>query len=202
MGRSIRLAARSFAAVAWLGAVATGLFILWQYESRPAPDGAPPPQWPAGSALSRPTLRPTLLLFAHPHCPCTRASLEELTVLMTRVRERLDVHVVFAEPDGVPEGWSRSPLWDRANGIPGVRLVNDAGGAEAERFGTLASGHALLYGTDGALLFSGGLTTSRGHIGDNPGRAAIVALLSGERPAHRHTPVFGCLLGSMTTRSS
>ena len=48
---------------------------------------------------------------------------------MTRVRERLDVQVVFAEPAGVPEGWSRSPLWDRAHDIPGVHLMSDAGSA-------------------------------------------------------------------------
>lgn len=53
---------------------------------------------------------------------------------------------------------------------------------------------SMLYGADGRLLFSGGITGSRGHSGDNEGRRAIVSLLTGEGAYKSDTPVFGCSL--------
>ena len=42
--------------------------------------------------------------------------------------------------------------------------------------------------SEGALLFSGGITGARGHAGDNAGRARVLALLNdakAERRGHR-----------------
>ncbi len=65
---------------------------------------------------------------------------------------------------------------------------------EAGRFGVKGSGHVLLYQPSGRLVFSGGITPSRGHEGDNPGRAAVISLvLQGRSPVNR-TPVYGCPL--------
>jgi hypothetical protein len=73
-------------------------------------------------------------------------------------------------------------------------VIRDQGGVEARRFDVEGSGHVLLYAPSGKLLFSGGITPSRGHEGDNAGRSAIVSLiLRGHAPVD-HTPVFGCSL--------
>jgi hypothetical protein len=190
----IRTFAFAVSTLAWVGALATGLFVLWRYDGAPAPDGQPPSRWPAASAISQPRERPALLLFAHPHCPCTRASLDELIALMTRTRGLASVYVVFTTPPDAPETWTHSASWDYASSIPDVRIVLDKNAREAQRFGVLASGHVLLYGADGALLFNGGITSARGRVGDNVGRAAIASLLTGQRPARNHTSIFGCLL--------
>ena len=88
-------------------------------------------------------------------------------------------------------------LWRRAAAIKGVTVVQDSEGVEAERFHAATSGYTLLYGSDGRLLFSGGITGARGHAGDNAGRSAIAALLTAEGAPTGTTPVFGCsLLGS------
>jgi hypothetical protein len=121
-----------------------------------------------------------------------------LIALMTRTRGKADVHVLFSAPPDSPDGWEHTATWDYAGSIPGIRRVRDAGAVEATRFGALTSGHVLLYGADGSLLFSGGITASRGHAGDNPGRSAIVTLLSGQRPERGRTPTFGCLLPTTT----
>jgi hypothetical protein len=194
----IRTVAFVLSLIAWGGVLATGLAILWSYESGPGPSREPPPHWPRTSAIPQPHSRPALLLFAHPHCPCTRASLEELIALMTRTRGLADVYVVFSVPSGSPDGWERTGTWDYAASIPGVRRIRDSDAVEATRFGALTSGHVLLYGADAALLFSGGITASRGHVGENPGRSAIVTLLSGQRPGRGRTPTFGCLLPTTT----
>jgi hypothetical protein len=70
----------------------------------------------------------------------------------------------------------------------------DPDGAIAQAFGAYTSGQVLVYGADGGLLFNGGITASRGHEGDNPGRAAIVARLRDQVPAPSTASVFGCAL--------
>jgi hypothetical protein len=190
----IRTVAFVVSMLAWSGALATGLFVLWRYDGAPAPAGEPPARWPSRSAILQPDARPALLLFAHPQCPCTRASLDELISLMTRTRGLASVYVVFSTPADAQELWTRSASWNYAASIPDVRIFLDKDAREARRFGVLASGHVLLYGTDGALLFNGGITPARGRVGDNAGRAAIAALLTGQRPARSRTPLFGCLL--------
>jgi hypothetical protein len=52
----------------------------------------------------------------------------------------------------------------------------------------------MLYDVNGRLLFSGGITGSRGHAGDNAGRTAILALLHREASGRNDTFVFGCSL--------
>jgi hypothetical protein len=50
-----------------------------------------------------------------------------------------------------------------------------------------------LYDQSGHLQFSGGITGSRAHQGDNAGRQSLLALLSG-RNARTATNVYGCPL--------
>src|SRR5882724_1733252 len=116
-------------------------------------------------------------MFAHPRCPCTRATLGELELVMARCEGLLNAHVVFIRPDSTTEDWPRTGLWRRAAAIRGVTVHSDDAGLEARRFGVETSGHTLLYDRRGHLLFQGGITAARGHSGDNPGRSALVALL-------------------------
>lgn len=179
----------------WVLVVGAGTFFLWGYESAPGVKSGPAPSaFPAESGIPRDGTRPTLLMFAHPHCPCTRASLAELSRLMTVARGRAAAHVLFIRPKGAGVEWVESDLWASAASIPGVRVVADEGGREAARFGAGTSGLTLLYGADGRLLFSGGVTAARGHEGDNAGRDALAGLLTGEKGEAAETPVFGCQL--------
>jgi hypothetical protein len=77
-----------------------------------------------------------------------------------------------------------------------VKVVFDPDGVEARRFGAETSGHTQLFGTSGRLLFSGGITASRGHAGSNTGESAIIALVNNQTPARTQTLVFGCSLAN------
>ena len=77
-------------------------------------------------------------------------------------------------------------------------MISDLDGQEASRFGAQTSGHTLLFGIDGHLLFSGGITSSRGHAGTNVGESSIIALLKNEVPIRTETLVFGCSLANRT----
>lgn len=178
----------------WLVAAVAGLGWVWQYETTPGETRAAPATWPVESKIPRATDMPALVLFAHPRCPCTRATLGELAVLMAQSEGHVRAHIVFYHPPGTEEDWTHTDLWDTAAGIPGVTVMDDIGGAEARRFHATVSGQTLLYAADGHRQFAGGITAARGHAGDNAGRATILALLHREAPDGLATPVFGCSL--------
>jgi hypothetical protein len=178
----------------WLFMVAVGVGALWSYESTPGVSAAAPGMWPAASRIKPDPKRATLIMLAHPHCPCTRASIGELARLMTQAQGRVTAYVLFVKPAGFSDEWVQSELWESAAAIPGVTPVLDDGGAEAGLFHAETSGQTVLYDATGNLLFRGGITSARGHAGDNAGRTAIVSLLTSEEAEERDTPVFGCPL--------
>lgn len=180
-------------ALLWLAGVGFGMRTLWGYSYTPGPAAAAVAEWPANSALVPDRILPTLVVFAHPQCPCTRVTLEELARLLTHTRNRAAVHVVFYRPASADPDWARNDIWDAAAAIPGVDVRADEDGRESERFGAFVSGQTFLYDAHRRLLFSGGITLGRGHAGDNPGRDAIESWLSGAVGAAR-APVFGCLI--------
>lgn len=178
-----------------------GLSIVWRYENTPGVGATPPSAWPVDSKIDRAADRATLVLVVHPHCPCSRASLGELSVLMAHSQGRMSTHVLFIRPIGFSEDWEKTDLWKTAAAIPGVQVLSDVGGVEARRFQSATSGQAILYDAQGVLLFSGGITGSRGHSGDNAGRSAIVSLLNHERAEREEAFVFGCPLFEDSCRS-
>jgi hypothetical protein len=178
----------------WLLMICAGIGLLWSYESSPGAAAAVLEQWPADSPIRRAADRATLVMLAHPRCPCTRASLSELARLMARAQGRVTAYVLFVKPADFPDGWEQTDLLASAEAIPGVTVVRDDEGVEAARFRAATSGQIMLYDAAGKLLFSGGLTSARGHEGDNAGRAAVVALLTAGGEAGGETPVFGCPL--------
>lgn len=178
----------------WVAGVGAGLGIVWRYENTPGVAAAPATFWPAESSLQRTQGIATLVMLAHPHCPCTRASIGELALLMAGCQGRVNAHVVFIRPDELSDEWVQTDLWRSAAAIPGVSVSLDAGGIEARKFHAETSGQVLLYGAAGQLLFSGGITGSRGHSGDNAGRDAIISLLTRGAAERDQALVFGCSL--------
>lgn len=185
--------------VAWMLIIGLGIGLLWNYEGTPGLAATAPDEWPADSHIRRAANRATLIMLAHPHCPCTRASIAELSRLMAQAQGHVTAYVLFVKPAEVSEGWEQTDLLASAAAIPGVTVVRDDEGVEANRFHALTSGQTVLYDADGRLLFSGGITSARGHEGDNAGRTAIVSLLTTTEMAQKETPVFGCPLFAQKT---
>lgn len=174
----------------WLLACGLGLWLLGSDASKSAPNASAPTTWPVSARVPKAPLQPSLVLFAHPYCACTRASLSELERILARAKDRPDVWVVLAKAkDG-----STSSIANAARRIPGVHVIEDTDGSEAARFGVEASGQVLVYGRDGRLAFRGGITPARGHEGDSRGGdLALRALSGGVAPEPRASAdVFGC----------
>jgi len=182
--------------VGWLFVVGLGLWALTAHSFVPGASGNPKSAWPEGSGLQRNVGGYTLVVALHPECPCSQATLEELDSIVAQCSNRLTVRVICMPYDNLAEPVERSPIWLRTGRISGVTIMKDSGGAEVRRFAAETSGETRLYGPGGELLFHGGITASRGHVGDNPGQAAVLDfVLHGARargPAS--APVFGCSL--------
>ena len=178
--------------VVWVTASCGGIALLQLYASTAATTLNAPSQWPSESNLPLSEHGATLVLFAHPKCPCTRATLGELEKIVARFHGSFTPWVVFLKPDGVAEDWDQTDLRRTADAIPSVHVVSDPGGSLAKQFQATTSGQVFLYNSEGKLLFQGGITASRGHAGDNEGRSAIEACLQDTAPMYRQTSVFGC----------
>lgn len=177
----------------WLLLCGLGSAGMVHYQLAPGDAGSPPASWPSDTGLKRAPGRPTLLVFVHPKCPCSRATVDSLAWVMSRAGSGVAAYAVFVRPKGFAEGWEQTDLWRDASRIPGVALVSDADGIETRRFGAETSGEAELFDAAGKLSYSGGLTAGRGHFGDNDGRDSVLSLVSG-RAASASRPVYGCAL--------
>ena len=178
--------------LAWVAGIAWGLQKIESYASTPGAELAAPGQWPGSTLVSPRPGRATLVMFIHPQCSCTRASLAELQAILEKTRTPVAAWVVVLEPDGMNDEWTRSSTWKSAQALSGVTVVTDENGTEADRFGALTSGHTVLYSASGQLEFSGGITAARGHVGDNTGARRVLTLVETGKADSNHHEVFGC----------
>lgn len=176
----------------WLAVTAAGLAALASYSATAAPEGRAPERWPSECGVERLSGRATVLLFLHPHCPCSRATIAMLHRCIARSGGEPDVVALVYAPTSMEASWADGPLRELAAKLPGVRVVNDPDGREARRFGAAASGHIVAYDAAGSLAFEGGITASRGHEGDNFGADVLTAVLRDQPIAPARAPTYGC----------
>lgn len=187
--------------VPWALAVVSLLIYLTAYSLRPGPNGPALASWPKDAKVSRPAGASSLIMFVHPQCPCTRASVAELDRLVSAFPSRINATVVFLRPSDRPEDWVKSDLWESVLRIPGAQPREDVDGRESTRFGVKTSGETVLFDPDGNEIFRGGLTSSRGHEGASDGTNALRRYFNGEGMPIRTASTYGCALFSPTMDS-
>jgi hypothetical protein len=186
----------ALALVAWLGASLTAWYGIttFGFVGERLADGDTPAVWPVESTIVRSKQRPMLLLFLHPHCACSQATVEQLERLTTLVPARLlpTICVVASSPRSTGRTWESTPLLNRIPRLPNSYVFHDAGGVETALFGAQLSGTVILYDTDGRRLYAGGVTMARGHDGHNAGIQAVADLLINPEASAPSVPAFGC----------
>lgn len=85
-------------------------------------------------------------------------------------------------------------MWTAATRIANVQVKVDVGGERSRKVGALTSGHLIICNSTGRLLFSGGITASRGM--EEACRAEELAdqVIHGKVTTPVTTPVYGCVL--------
>jgi hypothetical protein len=179
--------------VVWLALLSYGLRERFVYAATAGVSELAPKVFPVGSQLPRAAGRSTLFMFVHPECPCTRASLHELSGLLAQQSAKVSPVLVVATAWST-EPWESTALGSIARSIRGLSVFADQHGAEAARFGAGTSGHVVLYDARGRLQFSGGITASRGHVGENVGLQTVSQLIEKSAPVAQQHAVYGCPL--------
>jgi hypothetical protein len=182
-----------FLVFVWAAAVAAGMASIWSYSSRPGERAPAPAVMPADIPLQE-AGKFKLVLSVHPRCPCSNATVDELSAILARTDSALQVHALIFSPAEADAAWSDSILVQALKKLPHTTLITDVDGLQAERLGARTSGDAHLFAPDGRLVFRGGITAGRGHVGENLGRQTVIDLVLGKTPSTNETPVFGCAI--------
>lgn len=184
--------------VTWALGAGTGYWLMVAYEKTPGKGAAMVQKdWPAEGTLELGTGKVTVVIAAHPGCPCSRASLAEIAELVAKHPGKIQGYVLFVtQPKGgIGEKECReSALWKQATDIAGVTCVVDDSHVATALFHARTSGQVLVYDENGKLQFSGGITAARDHAGPSAGSDSIAAILEGGTAMAATTPVFGCAL--------
>ena len=184
----------------WCTSIAIGFAFLFAHDSKPGLQFASPSLWPSDVEFDRPMDVSTLLIFVHPQCPCTFASLAELERVVGQSGSSLETIVILNAPAEKLEEWMQTAVANRAKGISGAKIVVDGDGKLSAKFRVTVSGQCLLYSPNGQLLFQGGLTASRGHEGESLGQSILIHMIAHPEPDAlsnqqvREVPVYGCEL--------
>jgi hypothetical protein len=174
--------------------VLAGLFYGRDFDHTAAPQHTFAKQWPASTQCTLDSVKPTLLMFIHPKCPCSGASLIELADLKRRIGDRVQIQLVYLQPAGAPWECEETKHWVFGRELDPDSPFKDVAGEEHHRFGATTSGEVFVFLPDARLAFHGGITPARGHVGENAGSQAIESLVLHSKSAWRESAVFGCPL--------
>ncbi len=174
----------------WASMIGSSFAAMLYYHNTPGHRNDDASVWPLNTAIKLDTNRPNLLVFVHPKCPCSSATLNELARIQTTCGSKISTHIIIYHPD--EEAWDNTRIIRQALEIPNVRIFNDSEGHLSDSFGAMTSGHTFLYAPDGRRIFSGGITMARGHEGDNLGRSSIVQYILDGKSICDSTNIYGC----------
>ncbi|HLO97235.1 MAG TPA: hypothetical protein VK171_01460 [Fimbriimonas sp.] len=173
---------------AWALSILSAGASLHFYEVTPSTNQIAP------QTLREPSRTNTLLVFAHPKCPCTVATLKCLEELH-QVHPEIQVELALVIPpnspklfeDGPSSEWQASHRW--------AKRTIDRNGTLAKSLGAIASGHTFLFEEKGDVVFAGGITRARGVVGESTALRDLITCINGKQSfgLSRHD-VFGCSL--------
>jgi len=181
---------------AWVVAVGLGAKLVLDYSLTPGALGAGVSA-PAEVGVASSPDRFTLVVALHPECPCSRATAEQIDRLAAARPGRIAMHALFLDTETAGAKPEESHLWKRVAAIPGATVNKGRGEAWCGGAAFLTSGEICLFAPDGALRYHGGITESRGHVGNGSSYDAVLAVIDGrtaESAAVAGAPVFGCSL--------
>ncbi len=182
------------ALVAWTTFLACAMISLVIYPSQPGRAANAPWIFPETVTVFPRIPKPVLVVFLHPHCPCSGSTLEKIQSIMERSSSEIDCRVYVVIPPEAPEGWEDGHINNRLRDLKNATVEIDRNGSIASQFSASTSGQVLLYRDDGVLAFSGGITSNQSHAGRCLGLLALDERLQTKDLPFAQSPVFGCPL--------
>jgi hypothetical protein len=195
--RTLITGALLLAALIWAATVGAMFQTVRRFETTPGRAAAALASWPVKSRITPAHGRWTLVMLIHPQCGCSRASIQELERIVEMSDPSLQTNVLVYRPADFRSGWEKTETFEAATRVQRAHVVIDTDGHEARLFGGFTSGQTFLYDPNGALRFSGGITSLRGHAGVNRGSIDVVDIVKAKVKQGTH-PVFGCAIVTST----
>jgi hypothetical protein len=183
---------RNVLVVSWLGMTIAGSTILLVHSQAAGRQADVISRLPDACQIPLDSSRNTIIHFLHPKCPCSIASIDEFSRLLAHCGDRIDAWIVIVHPPAAPPDWENTFLANFCRTLPGVHVLTDQNGVEAQRCQAMTSGQTYLVKPNRDIIFRGGITSRRGHSGQSVGRTAIQELVAGGNPGLQATPVYGC----------
>jgi hypothetical protein len=174
-------------------AVALGWYQLFNFSTTPGAQLAAPAHWPR--EIPSPSVNshaPLLLVFVHPRCSCTPATLQQLDQILSSTHTTVQVVLVVYRSKAISQETSSATSEPAKYLHVPAQIVPDTNGLLARRFGAATSGEIVLYAAGGNLLFQGGLTPMRAQPGDSAGASALRNALATGATQAKVATVFGC----------
>ena len=184
----------------WTLLLAAGAGALSRYEFKGSAVMGLTDHWPDNPVIQLDSEHPTLVMFLHPRCPCSAASIAQLDRVVRRYPGRFRTWVLIVRPEGVPKAWEEGTNAEAARRLPDSTMLLDPAGSLARQFGALYSGTVQAFDHQGNRLFAGGITASRGHEGESLGSLSLQDIGAGRVPGAASMPVFGCPLMGVKQR--
>src|SRR6186997_577410 len=96
--------------VVWGVVLTMGFRSLIEFETTAGAPGVVRAAWPADAPVAFEAGKSNLVMFAHPKCPCSRASLAELVKVLTRTKGALQASILFYTPTDGTREWKGAEL--------------------------------------------------------------------------------------------
>lgn len=132
----------------------------------------------------------SVLVFIHPECPCTPASLRTLSRLVDECTADFDLQILVASYGDTNSLQSTNARL--AEAIPKATVQPDPNGTIAQSLDAHVSGTICVVAPNNNLLYLGGLTNSRGCETIGPHFQIIKQVIQNRWSAAVTTSVYGC----------
>jgi hypothetical protein len=138
-----------------------------------------------------------LFFFIHPKCSCTLASIDEFKDLLKDEYKDIKIVAIVSTRSSVDNEFMYSESTNLIKELNQVEIFYDIGAIETQKLGIKTSGHLLFYDSLGNLLYSGGITVSRGHRGESVGKMELSRRMKSSNNYQKYmADAYGCGFGS------
>ena len=121
----------------WAIGLVSGFSLIVSHNFATGNVSSAPIEWPDGINLESDANHPTLLVFIHPQCPCSSATIGELERLLADVNQQVKCTILMVCPSDHVDQWMKSKNTERSKSIEGVQIVVDVDGTTAAKFDCL-----------------------------------------------------------------
>lgn len=181
--------------IAWVVGVGFTFWSNYKFETTPGKASGFVETAPTGSDLHFAADQFNWITFIHPQCACSKATLENLRQMNNDFKNKnVKFHVVFFAPDQKNENLEKSEYVQAAEQLSHTEIYFDPKLKEFNFYDAETSGQSFLFNAERKLVFKGGITEARGHLGESLSMRRIASLVTGSSSNEKliESPTFGC----------